>query len=150
MGRLVRVTGLSKATVRKELKLLQELRILKMTKKGQVSVRHEVRPPFKEITAYEVKVKDWKSGIYQARNYKSFAHKVNVALPLNRAKLLKKRLEIFRRMRVGLLGISASGDLKWFLHPRRQKPISGARNFLAAISLLKRGKPSVDSRSNRA
>jgi hypothetical protein len=136
ISQISRITGLSTSTIRAELSLLKKLQILEV-ENGQVAIRHVIRPPFNEIEAYEVKVKDWKSGIYQARNYRSFAHKVSVALPMARAALLKERLQEFRRMRVGLVGISPKGDLKWILRPRRQRPISGSRNFLAAVSLLK-------------
>jgi hypothetical protein len=136
IAQIVRATGLPVSTIRAELSLLQKLQMLRV-KDDRVAIRHTIRPPFNEIEAYEVKVKDWKSGIYQARNYKSFAHKVSVALPMARATLLKKRLHEFRRMRVGLVGVGPYGDLKWILRPRRQRPISGSRNFLAAVSLLK-------------
>lgn len=137
ISKIVQATGLSTPTIRKELRLLQRLGILQTGSGGRISILHLIRPPFKEIEAYEVKVKDWKNGIYQARNYKSFAHKVSVALPLARATLLKKRLPEFRRMRVGLLGIGPTGKVKWFVKPRRQSPISGPRSFLAAVSLLR-------------
>jgi hypothetical protein len=132
-------TGLSTSTVRAELNLLQKLGILRTKSGGRIAVVHIIRPPFKEIVAYEVKVKDWRSGIYQARNYKSFAHKVSVALPLTRANLLANRLPEFRRMRVGLVGIGSTGQLKWLLKPRRQKPISAPRHYHAAVRLLRSG-----------
>lgn len=133
-------TNLSKSTIRKQVHLLEGLGVLQRKQDGRISIPHEIRPPFREIEAFEVKMKDWRSGIYQARNYKSFAHKVSVALPLRRAILLKHRLNDFRRMRVGLVGISPAGGLRWMLKPRRQKPISGARNFLAAVNLLRDAK----------
>jgi hypothetical protein len=137
IGKISQISGLSSSTVKKQLTVLHGLGILRVEKGARISIKHQIRTPFQEILAFEVKVKDWKSGIYQARNYKSFAHKVSVALPLNRARLLKKRMRDFRLMRVGLLGIAPSGELEWLLRPRRQKPISGPRNFLAAITLLK-------------
>lgn len=130
-------SGLAISTIKKELAVLRKMEMLRARTGSLVSIAHGIRQPFKEIAAFEVKVKDWKSGIYQARNYRSFAHKVSVALPLNRARLLRKRLNDFRRMRVGLLGIGPAGDLEWFLKPRRQRPISNPRSFLAAINLLR-------------
>ena len=129
-------TALSESTVKRELQLLRRLQVVGSGPKGRIIVSHPIRPPFKQIEAFEVKVKDWKSGIYQARNYKSFANKVSVALPLSRATRLRGKLDQFRRMRVGLVGITPTGDVKWFLRPRYQKPISSARNFLASVRLL--------------
>jgi hypothetical protein len=137
MQNILRITGLSTPTIRKQLSFLEQMDVLQTKSDGRVSIVNAIHPPFKQIEAYEVKVKDWRSGIYQARNYKAFAHKVSVALPLARARLLKSKLHEFRRMRVGLLGIGPTGQLKWFLKPRRLRPISGSRNFLAAVSLLR-------------
>jgi len=128
--------GLSLPTVKSELSSLQSLGLLRITRGGQIEVRHAIRTPFSEIVAYEVKVKDWKSGIYQARNYKSFAHKVSVALPLARANRLAEKLPEFRRMHVGLVGIGPQGGLRWLLKPRRRRPISPPRHFHAAMCLL--------------
>ena len=141
--RICLTTGLSYATVRKQLALLDKLGVLRLRANRSVWMVRKIRAPFEEITAFEVKVKDWKNGIYQARNYKSFAHKSNVALPMKRARLLKVRLQHFRRMRIGLLGIGPNGNLEWFLKPRRQKPISGPRNFFAAVRLLRDDKKKV-------
>jgi len=146
--RLSRGTGLSASTVRKQVRVLSQLGMVRLREGGRISVGRDIRPPFREITAFEVKVKDWRSGIYQARNYRSFAHKVSVVLPLNRAKLLGARLHDFRRMKVGLLGINPSGKAEWFLKPRRRRPISGPRNYLAAIKLLRKsGTPRVKHES---
>jgi hypothetical protein len=137
VSNVVMTSQLSASTVRKELGLLQKMRMIQIGRDGNVSIPRAIRPPFKQIEAFEVKVKDWKSGIYQARNYKSFAHKVSVVLPLTRAQTLKNRLAVFRRMRVGLAGISPSGELKWLLKPRHHKPISSSRHFLATMRLLR-------------
>jgi hypothetical protein len=142
VSKIVLATGLSSSTVRKELALLNRLRLIENTRDGRISIIHPIRPPFKQIEAFEVKVKDWRGGIYQARNYKSFANKVSVVLPLRRATRLRKRLHDFRKMRVGLLAIAPSGDLKWFLKPRHRKPISSARNFLASVRLLRQARHS--------
>jgi hypothetical protein len=133
---VVRTTGLSISTTRRELSLLRKFGIVALVGRDKLKLLRRVRPPFKQIEAFEVKTKDWRAGIYQARNYKAFAHKVSVVLPLRRADRLKNRFDEFRRMRVGLLGIDEAGNLRWLLRPRRQKPISGPRNFLAAVKLL--------------
>jgi hypothetical protein len=138
LDNISRVSGLSQPTVRKQLAILSRFGLLKVRDLGRVSITHEIRPPFKEILAFEVKMKDWRSGIYQARNYKSFAHKVAVVLPLGRAVLLKSRMLDFRRMRVGLVGVAPNGELKWLRKPHRQKPTSSPRNFLAAVRLMRK------------
>lgn len=131
-----RITGLSEDTVRKQLNTLRSLGVVGVHRKGFVKTIRVVRPLFREIAAFEVKVKDWKSGLHQARNYKSFAHRVSLALPLRRAVALKSQAKIFRRFGVGLVGIGKAGKLVWILKPPKLKPISPARNFLASIRLL--------------
>jgi hypothetical protein len=136
-SRIAITSGLSLPKVKSELTLLQKMGILRIHRPGQIAVLRRIRVPFSEITAFEVKVKDWKSGIYQARNYKSFAHKVSVALPLARATRLTNNLPEFRRMKVGLVGIGPKGNIRWLLKPRRRRPISQPRHFHAALRLLK-------------
>jgi hypothetical protein len=139
--RIAQATGLSKQTVRRQVRFLEELSLVRVEPRGRLRVTHEIKPPFSEIEAYEVKVRDWKGGLYQARNYRSFAHKVSLALPLRQAKQLKGQLGTFRRFKVGLVGIGNTAQLVWLVKPRRQKPISRARTFLASIHLLKKGAP---------
>jgi hypothetical protein len=89
------------------------------------------------MVAFEVKVKDWKSGLRQARSYKSFANRTYLALPIERADSIKQHVDVFRRFNVGLLGIEKGGGLQWFVKTRRSSPISPARNFYASVQLLK-------------
>src|SRR5579863_1519150 len=108
-----RMSGLSRKTVRKQLRTLKDAGMVNSENQERVHMQHEVRPPFEEVIAYEVKVKDWKSGLRQALSYKSFANRAYLALPMDRADSLKKRLQIFRRFNVGLVGIGRTGKLKW-------------------------------------
>jgi DNA-binding transcriptional ArsR family regulator len=136
---IAQTTGLTPQTVRRQLSILGELRIIKLKPGGRVRVLHEIGCPFKQIDAYEVKVRDWRSGLRQALNYRCFANRVFLAMPLNRANALRERIDIFRRFNVGLVGIDDAGRLVWLFKARRQRPISLARSFLASIRLLQRG-----------
>jgi len=145
---IAQTTGLTPQTVRRQLSILRELRIIKLKPNGTVNVLHQIGCPFKEIDAYEVKVRDWKSGLRQALNYRCFANRVFLAMPLNRANSLREHLGIFRRFNVGLVGIDKNGALVWLRKGRRQRPISLARNFLASIRLLQSGS-ALNFRSSR-
>lgn len=150
VSEVVRATGLSRETVLKQLSTLRRFALVDVTQKGKILVTHKIRSPFREIAAYEVKVRDWKSGLHQARNYRSFAHRVTLALPLARAQKVRKYLSVFRQFKVGLLGIGNRGQMVWLLKPRKLKPISPARNFLASIYLLTNGAPRQSRFSRRA
>jgi DNA-binding transcriptional ArsR family regulator len=128
--------GLSLATVRKELRKLRETKIIDIQRPDRVRILHLVSPPFKELVAFEVKVKDWKSGLRQARSYKSFANQAYLALPQGRAELLKDHIKVFKRFNVGLVGVGSGGRLHWHARARRSKPISLARYYYASLQLL--------------
>jgi DNA-binding MarR family transcriptional regulator len=129
-------SGLSLATVRKELRKLRENKIIDIQRPDRVRILHVVSPPFKELVAFEVKVKDWKSGLRQARSYKSFANQTYLALPEDRAKVLKDHIKILKRFNVGLVGVGSDGRLHWHARARRSKPISLARYYYASLQLL--------------
>jgi len=126
-----------------ELRKLNDAGIVHVGAGGRVKVLHNVSAPFGEVIAYEVKVKDWKSGLRQARNYRSFANRVYLALPLDRAVAVKKHREIFKRFKVGLVGITTKGTIRCFANTRRSMPISPAHNFYASILLLKTAPPAL-------
>jgi hypothetical protein len=133
--KLANETGLTPNTISKQLPLLRKMGIIANHSNGRVPIKRLVKHPFKATTAFEVKVKDWTSGIYQARNYRSFADEVFLALPLPTAKRLSRRERLFKRLRVGLVGIGKHGELVWFIKSPRRKPISAARSFFVALNL---------------
>lgn len=141
-------TGLSRETVRSQLRVLERLAIIEHSRNKLIRLNHPVRSPFKEIFAYEVKVKDWKSGLRQARSYRSFAHRAVLVLPLERLDSLRKQRQVFKRFNVGLLGVGKHGDLKWLYKPKKTEPISLPRTLIASVDLM-RGRPLWKVRSGR-
>jgi DNA-binding transcriptional ArsR family regulator len=143
ISELESVSGLAQQTVRRELQTLKKAGLVDTRQHDQVRMLREIRAPFREIVAYEVKVKDWKSGLRQALSYKSFANRTYLALPLDRADLVKKYHEVFRRFNVGLLGVGRGGKPTWFTTARKLRPISPARNIFASIQLLRNASPAL-------
>jgi hypothetical protein len=135
--RLVQETGLTRNTIARQLLVLRRSDLIDDIKNDRIVVTRKVEHPFREMIAFEVKVKDWGTGIYQARNYRSFAHEVFLALPLERAKRLGSRTQLFRRLKVGLVGIGKRGELIWLIKSPRRKPVSPGRSFLAAFHLMR-------------
>jgi hypothetical protein len=137
--KLANETGLTPNTIARQLLLLRKMGIVGNHANGRLTIKRPVKHPFEVTTAFEVKVKDWTSGIYQARNYRSFADEVFLALPLRTANRLSKREKLFRRLRVGLVGIGERGELAWLIKSRRQRPVSAARSFYVALNLRRTG-----------
>lgn len=138
ISEIARTSGLSEKTVRRELRRLQAASIVAILDRGRVLVLHGIISPFAEVVAFEVKVKDWKSGLRQARSYKSFANRAYLALPIDRAHSIKKHVKVFRLFKVGLVGIGRRGCLRWFTKTRKLSPISPTRNLYASFQLLRR------------
>ncbi len=132
--------ALTSSTVQRQFRILCNLGLARFEPGGRIRLLRTIKKPFQDISAFEVKVKDWKSGLCQARNYRSFANRVSLALPTNRANRLRSKLAVFRQFGVGLVGINGDSELTWFLRPRRCKPISAARNMLASTLLIKRAR----------
>jgi len=67
-------------------------------------------PIAKEVIAVEAKLRDWKKGIYQANRYKSFADKVYLAVPLDAAHLVDRKMLI--KYNVGLIVVDMIKEKK--------------------------------------
>jgi len=94
-------------------------------------------PIAEEIIAIEAKLKDWKKGFIQANRYKSFANKVYLALPANRAHLVNEVL--LRRHNVGLIAFdSVASEIKKAVHPRTAQPHNVFKYDFAAEFFLNR------------
>lgn len=74
-----------------------------------------------EIVAIEVKVEDWRRAVRQAARNRIFAHRSFVALPQQVAERVKTD-NIFRELGIGLLGVSAHGDVRIVRRGRRTAP----------------------------
>ena len=59
-----------------------------------------------QITAFEMKMKDWRKAVAQAHRYSYFADQSVVVLPEKTAELAREALETFRRLEVGLWSFS--------------------------------------------
>ena len=81
-----------------------------------------------QLTAFELKLRDWRKGIVQAYRYRYFCDRSIVVLPGDVADRASKRLELFGSLDVGLWSFDPDTDLitKYFT------PLQGtARNLQA-------------------
>jgi hypothetical protein len=75
------------------------------------------------LTAFEMKLSDWRKGLAQAYRYGYFADAAMLIVPPETAKLAKAELDLFRQLRVGLWSFnSRSKKIRKFFTPRENKP----------------------------
>lgn len=90
------------------------------------------------ITAFEMKLSEWRKALSQAYRYRYFADRAIVVLPPAKAKLAREVLPLFRDLEVGLWSFDKeTGAISELFTPRRAKPKSAAARE-RALSLLSR------------
>jgi len=95
-------------------------------------------PIAEEIIAIEAKLKDWKRGFIQANRYKSFANKVYLALPDDKAHLVDEAL--LKKHNIGLIAFDPrESEIKKTIHPRTAQPLNTFKYDFAAEFFLNRG-----------
>lgn len=87
------------------------------------------------VRAFEFKLSDWRKGLMQAHRYKNVSHASILVLPNPKIKSAEQRLDIFRKLRIGLWGFSPeTGHIGCFYTPRPIKQ-QIAKNGQKAIQL---------------
>ena len=82
-------------------------------------VKNKLKPTISEFYAIEAKLKDWKSGFYQAMRYKNFAQKSFLALSSDFIHRVDEKLLIENN--IGLISVSQD-KTKIIINPRRETP----------------------------
>lgn len=89
-----------------------------------------------KLSAFEMKLNDWRKGIAQAYRYSYFADLAIVVLPPETAKLAKRELKLFRELRVGLWSFDkTNGKIVKLFTPRNSKPRNANARAKALESL---------------
>ena len=89
-----------------------------------------------KLTAFEMKLTDWRKGLAQAYRYSYFADLAIVVLPPKIAATAKANLELFRESNVGLWSFnSGTGVIRKLFTPRVSGPRSVKANAKAIESL---------------
>jgi hypothetical protein len=117
------------------LRMLERLGLAKLRKES-VMLLTAARTHFKHVDAFEVKVTDWRHGLYQATHYRSFANRVTVALPDKKAKAVARNRKPFQTFGVGLVGVTAN-SLKWYIKPVRRPASSQGKSLFGAVQILR-------------
>lgn len=89
-----------------------------------------------KLTAFEMKLSDWRKGLAQAYRYSYFADQAVVVLPPDLATTAKANLELFRNANVGLWSFDpATETIRKLFTPRRSGPRSPTAKDKALESL---------------
>ena len=136
---IVESTGLSRRTVDTTFRrLVMDGGIAKGSSHKGFKLQKAIRVSDIELWAYELKLRDWKHGMYQALQYKAFAHSVAIVLPKEAISNVMRRLDSFKLYNVGVLIFDAkTGKLNVLVPPRKSNPSSLA-HYLFALSVFVR------------
>jgi hypothetical protein len=86
---------------------------------GQASTLLELENLTPTVRAFEFKLSHWRKGLMQAHRYKNFSHASILVLPSQKIKLVEQRIDLFRKLRIGLWGFSPeTGHIGCFYTPR--------------------------------
>jgi hypothetical protein len=90
----------------------------------------------RKLTAFEMKLTDWRKGFGQAYRYGYFADLAILVMPAHAAKGAEAELSLFRKLGVGLWTFDrASGKIRKWFTPRRSKPRNAKAKERAIESL---------------
>jgi hypothetical protein len=128
--------GLSEQTISLHVRKLEKIGIAKRRGDSARLIR-STKIPFTEVTAFEIKVSDWRHGLYQATHYKSFANRVVLALPDAKARVVAAHKRAFHLFGVGLVGLSRADGITWYVKAVRRTPSSASRTVLGILEILK-------------
>jgi hypothetical protein len=92
----------------------------------------------RRLSAFEIKVSDWRKALLQAQRYRYFADRSIVVVPTNVAQKAIKHIEAFKASRVGLWGIDddANRIVKYYT-PIGTSPLSAAAKKKLSVRILK-------------
>jgi len=121
--------GLSPRSLRDgELSRLMDAQMIEFSRGGRVALTDLCTMP-SEIVAVEAKLTRWKEALSQAAQYRRYADRAYVALPMTRARCALDGQEEFERQGVGLLGVFR-GSLITLIEARSASQHDWRRDFV--------------------
>jgi hypothetical protein len=95
--------------------------------------RRGKKPATPSITAFEIKVKDWKSGLRQAYRYSFFADLSYLVVPEELAPSVSMHINVFQNMGIGAMAFSKDGNIRSIYEP----PAPGPKSLAARARAIK-------------
>jgi len=123
---IISKTGLSRKTVRKTINHLLGKQILECDLSGnryRLNVLFSI--PNIEITAFELKIHDWKRAAFQALRYRAFANYSIIVLPNDKRNLILANLEFLQSVNIGVFLIDYENEkIEVLFKPKKCMPTS--------------------------
>lgn len=129
-------TGLTVRTICLHIEILRELDLVQ-TRGDWARLTRSVQTPFSDVAAFEVKVSDWRHGLYQATHYRNFANRIALALPDKKAQTISAHKGLFKLYGIGLVGIARNAAINWYIKPVPRKPASPGKCLFGVVQILR-------------
>ncbi|OPX86928.1 MAG: hypothetical protein A4E53_02690 [Pelotomaculum sp. PtaB.Bin104] len=143
---LVSSSGLTRNTVRKVLKELEENETIYKNQKGTIILSPNWGLPKLELWAFELKLKDWRRALFQTLQYKAFANRVVIVVPEDKENTINKNIDVFRNLQVGVMVFNmANLSYKIMQKPRRINPSSKRHSLFALGKIASELRNELDS-----
>lgn len=95
------------------------INLIEETENNTFIVKNKLFPTVSEFYSIEAKIKDWKSGFYQALRYKNFSQKSFLAISSDYAHRVDKDILIANN--IGLISVSPN-KTRIIIYPKKNKP----------------------------
>lgn len=142
---LSKASGLSLKRVQLVLGELVEVDIVKRATSGAYLLGDSWVTPRDEVWAFELKLENWRRALFQALQYRAFAHKVSIVLPRSKQSVVSQNLELFRKTQVGVLLLDPQEEENEFVvYPTKSRPSSSHHN-LFVLGQISRSQALCDS-----
>jgi hypothetical protein len=90
-----------------------------------------------ELWAFEIKVDHWQRALYQALQYRAFAHRVTVVLPERWVHRAEHNINRFSLLNVGVIALDVDKKAIRFINrPKKRSPASRFHNLFALGKFL--------------
>lgn len=134
---LRKMSGMSGVRLRWSISCLEKQGLIERTKNGSFVASATWIDPSWEFWAFEVKVDDWKRALYQALQYRAFAHRSIVVIAEQWAHRIERNLDRFKSFGIGVIAVDADKKaIRVIRHPTRAKPYSRAHYYYAIGKFL--------------
>jgi len=134
---ILRSSGLSLPVIRRSISELESLSLLVKSNRAGYVLSSLFPDIHSELWAFEVKVDKWRRALYQALQYKAFAHRVSVVIAERWVHLIERNVHQFRTLKVGVIALNEkSGNIRYIIRPVKRQPASRFHYLFALGKIL--------------
>ncbi|MFV2044889.1 MAG: hypothetical protein ACC700_16845 [Anaerolineales bacterium] len=139
---LVDRTGLSMRMVRRSLRVLEEIGFVMEQSRDSYGLLPRASEVDVELWAFEIKLSNWRRALYQALQYKAFAHRAFVVVPEDWSHRFEKRSALFSTHEIGLIALDTdTGKLRMITSSGYREPSSKDHHLYALSKFVSRAVP---------